>query len=82
MAEAQGDRASGLGGQGSGDIASDRTRAGDRAGQTGVRREGAGRGGAAASADALSCGARVRVRWAEETRGHIRDIHCFDLVGG
>jgi uncharacterized OB-fold protein len=37
---------------------------------------------AAATADALACGARVRVRWAEETRGHIRDIHCFDLVGG
>lgn len=35
---------------------------------------------AAPGEKALATGARVRVRWAGETRGHIRDIHCFDLV--
>ena len=29
----------------------------------------------------IHTGARVRVRWAEETRGFITDIHCFELVG-
>ena len=29
----------------------------------------------------LSTGARVRVRWADETRGFISDIACFELAG-
>ena len=37
---------------------------------------------AAPSEDAVSTGARVRVRWAEETRGYIDDIRCFELVEG
>ncbi|UDY37755.1 Zn-ribbon domain-containing OB-fold protein [Dermatobacter hominis] len=32
--------------------------------------------------DALSTGARVRIRWADETEGVITDIACFELVGG
>ena len=35
----------------------------------------------AGSEDALSTGARVQVRWAEETRGFISDIACFELAG-
>ena len=31
---------------------------------------------------AISRGAKVRVRWAEETRGHITDIACFELESG
>ena len=34
----------------------------------------------AASEDALSTGARVKVRWADETRGFITDIRCFELA--
>ena len=30
------------------------------------------------SPDAMSTGMRVRVRWAEETAGHITDIACFE----
>jgi uncharacterized OB-fold protein len=37
---------------------------------------------AAACEARLASGARVRVRWAQETRGHIRDIECFELVEG
>ncbi len=36
----------------------------------------------APSADAVSTGARVRIRWADETEGNITDIACFELVGG
>ena len=32
----------------------------------------------AGSADAMSTGMRVRVRWADERTGHIRDIACFE----
>ena len=32
--------------------------------------------------DAVSTGARVRIRWADETEGVITDIACFELVGG
>jgi uncharacterized OB-fold protein len=35
----------------------------------------------AGSEDAMSTGMRVRVRWAEETRGHISDIAAFEPVG-
>ena len=31
--------------------------------------------------DALSTGARVRIRWADETEGVITDIACFELIG-
>ncbi|GAB3270810.1 Zn-ribbon domain-containing OB-fold protein [Parahaliea aestuarii] len=34
----------------------------------------------AASESQLATGARVKVRWAEETRGHIKDIACFELA--
>jgi uncharacterized OB-fold protein len=34
------------------------------------------------SADAARAGARVRIRWADETEGHIRDIACFELAEG
>jgi uncharacterized OB-fold protein len=34
------------------------------------------------SADRATAGARVRVRWADETEGHIKDIACFELAGG
>ena len=30
------------------------------------------------SSDAMSTGMRVRVRWAEETQGHITDVACFE----
>jgi uncharacterized OB-fold protein len=36
----------------------------------------------ASGPDAISTGARVRVRWAEEREGLITDIACFELVGG
>jgi len=36
----------------------------------------------AGGADAMSTGMRVKVRWAEEPRGHITDIACFEPVGG
>jgi uncharacterized OB-fold protein len=29
----------------------------------------------------MATGARVRVQWADETRGFITDIRCFELVG-
>ncbi|MFD1815674.1 Zn-ribbon domain-containing OB-fold protein [Rhodococcus gannanensis] len=32
----------------------------------------------AGSSDAMSTGMRVRVRWADERTGHIRDIACFE----
>ena len=32
--------------------------------------------------DAVSTGARVRIRWAEEPEGLITDIACFELTGG
>ena len=35
---------------------------------------------AAPSEDAVSTGARVRVCWADESRGYIDDIRCFELV--
>jgi uncharacterized OB-fold protein len=35
----------------------------------------------AGSAAAMRTGLRVRVRWAEETRGHISDIACFEPCG-
>ena len=35
---------------------------------------------AADSESAVSTGARVRVSWADETRGFITDIRCFELV--
>ena len=31
--------------------------------------------------DAVTTGARVKVRWAEEREGLISDIACFDLIG-
>ena len=36
----------------------------------------------AGSIDAMSTGARVKVRWAAERAGGINDIACFDLIGG
>ena len=30
--------------------------------------------------DAISTGQRVRVRWADETRGFIDDIACFEVI--
>ena len=36
----------------------------------------------AGSIDAMSTGARVKVRWAAERGGGITDIACLDLVGG
>ncbi len=36
---------------------------------------------AAAESSALSIGARVAVRWADEPQGLITDIACFDLLG-
>ena len=36
----------------------------------------------AGSIDAMSTGARVKVRWASERAGGINDIACFDLIGG
>jgi uncharacterized OB-fold protein len=33
-----------------------------------------------ASADQISTGMRVRVRWRAEREGHIRDIECFEPV--
>lgn len=35
----------------------------------------------AGAIDRVSTGMRVRVRWAEETRGHISDIACFEPEG-
>jgi len=35
---------------------------------------------AARSADAMKTGMRVRVRWAEQPRGHITDIACFEAI--
>ena len=35
---------------------------------------------AAASESALATGARVKVVWADETKGFITDIRCFELV--
>ncbi len=32
--------------------------------------------------DAVSTGARVRIRWADERDGSITDIACFELSGG
>ena len=32
--------------------------------------------------DAVSTGARVRIRWAPEREGLITDIACFELIGG
>ena len=32
--------------------------------------------------DAVSTGARVRIRWADEPEGMITDIACFELTGG
>lgn len=37
---------------------------------------------AADSEQALTSGARVRVCWADEPRGHISDIRCFELIEG
>jgi uncharacterized protein len=36
----------------------------------------------AGSADRMSTGARVQVRWAAERQGTMADITCFDLVDG
>jgi uncharacterized OB-fold protein len=36
----------------------------------------------AGSAERMSTGVRVQVRWRAERRGEIQDIVCFDLVGG
>ena len=33
-------------------------------------------------ADAVSTGARVRIRWSDERRGLLGDIACFELVEG
>ena len=33
------------------------------------------------SAEAAAAGTRVRIRWADETEGHIKDIACFELAG-
>ncbi|MFP5255202.1 MAG: Zn-ribbon domain-containing OB-fold protein [Acidimicrobiia bacterium] len=35
----------------------------------------------AGRADAVSTGMRVRIRWADEREGHIRDIACFEPEG-
>ena len=35
----------------------------------------------AGSADAMSTGMRVRIRWADEREGHISDIACFEPEG-
>lgn len=32
--------------------------------------------------EAVSTGARVGIRWADETEGNIGDIACFELIGG
>jgi uncharacterized OB-fold protein len=32
------------------------------------------------SADRAQVGARVRIRWAAETAGHLNDIECFELL--
>ena len=37
---------------------------------------------AAAAEEELASGARVRAVWAEQTRGFITDIRCFELAGG
>jgi uncharacterized OB-fold protein len=34
------------------------------------------------SADRAQAGARVRIRWAAEREGHIKDIECFELADG
>lgn len=34
------------------------------------------------SEDAMSTGMRVKVRWAEQTRGHITDIAAFEAIEG
>ena len=34
-----------------------------------------------ASADAMSTGMRVQIRWADEREGHITDIACFEPEG-
>lgn len=34
-----------------------------------------------ASADGVATGMRVQIRWAEERRGHITDIACFEPEG-
>jgi uncharacterized OB-fold protein len=34
------------------------------------------------SADRAQAGARVRIRWAAEREGHIKDIECFEPAGG
>jgi uncharacterized OB-fold protein len=34
----------------------------------------------AGSRDRISRGARVKARWAEETKGHVTDIACFELA--
>lgn len=36
----------------------------------------------APDAGAVSTGARVRIRWADEPQGLISDIACFELIGG
>jgi uncharacterized OB-fold protein len=36
----------------------------------------------ASGPDAVSTGARVRIRWADEREGQITDIACFELTGG
>lgn len=35
---------------------------------------------AASGPGEVDCGTRVRVRWAEERIGHVRDIACFEVV--
>jgi hypothetical protein len=32
--------------------------------------------------EAVTAGARVRIRWADERQGMITDIACFELTGG
>jgi uncharacterized OB-fold protein len=34
------------------------------------------------AADEVATGMRVRIRWADERRGHITDIACFEPEGG
>ncbi|MGI9576733.1 MAG: OB-fold domain-containing protein, partial [Microthrixaceae bacterium] len=36
----------------------------------------------APSPDAVSTGARVRIRWADDRQGLLNDIACFELVEG
>ena len=36
----------------------------------------------AGSPERIATGSRVRVRWADEPQGGIRDIACFDLIEG